>query len=241
MSFMMQDSGGRYRRRAAEGRRRVLMFLIVIGATAALSYWWGTENVLSHEEAYKQQAIKLREEKDKLEKTLTSLSSDMQSTQVRYQKLEEKYRQDTPTGAYKQLMDVIKKQLGSGIKAERLILAIDSSRPPRNCSDPVSKRFVIKTPVYSGPHGNVTFANGTITVTGQGEPAVSSTGSAEAWYDPGKPVSITFIETGGKETVKEGLLPIRHSMVIANKEYRFTVAAGERSFISVTSDACDYP
>src|SRR5690606_4668415 len=107
--------------------------------------------------------------------------------------------------------------------------------------EPQAKRFVVKTPVYSGPHGTVSFGNGAITVTGEGEPAVSAAGEAEAWYDPGKPVKITFIEIGGKQTVKEGLLPIQHSMVLGNKEYRFTVAAGERSFISVTSDSCDYP
>ena len=46
---------------------------------------------------------------------------------------------------------------------------------------------------------------------------------------------------GGKQTVKESLLPIQQSLVVGNKEYRFTVAAGERSFMSVTSDSCDYP
>ncbi len=238
---MMQDSGGRYRQRAVERRRRVTLFLIVIGTLCGLSYWWGGENVRSSEVAYKQQAIKLQGERGELEQTLTSLRSEVQSTQVRYQQLEAKYQQEVPTGVFKQLTDIVKKQLDSGIKPERLSFVIESARPPKNCSEPVSKRFVMQTPVYSGPHGNVAFGNGTITVTGQGEPAVGQNGHAEAWYDPGKPVSISFIQIGGKETVKKGLLPIQHSMVIANKEYRFTVAAGERSFISVTSDSCDSP
>lgn len=238
---MMQDSGGRYRRRAAEQRRRMLFFLIILGSISGLSYWWGTESVRSSEVAYKQQAIKLREEKDKLEQGVTSLRSDIQSTQVRYQQLEAKYNQEVPTGVFKQLADELRRQLTAGIRPDRLSSVISSVRPPRNCSEPTSKRFVIKTLVYSGPHGSVSFGNGLIIVTGQGESAVSFTGSAEAWYDPGKPVSISFILTGGKETVKAGLLPIQYSTVIANKEYRFTVAAGERSFISVTSDSCDYP
>jgi cell division protein FtsB len=241
MSFIMNDPGGRYRRRAEEGRRRLVLALIVIIALGGVSYWRGAENVRSSESAYQQQAIKLQEERGGLEQTITSLRSEIQSTQVRYQQLEAKYEQDVPTGALKQLTDIVKKQLNSGIDAERLSSAINSARPPKNCSEPAVKRFVIRTPVYSGPHGNVVFGNGMITVTGVGISAVSPTGSPEAWYDSGKPVSISFIQTGGKGTVKTGLLPIHHSMVIANKEYRFTVAAGERSFISVTSDSCDYP
>jgi hypothetical protein len=241
MNLVTQDPGGRYRRRAEEGRRRFILFLLVVGILSSIAYWRGAENVRSDGSAHQQQSIKLQEEREGLEQTITSLRSELQSTQVRYQQLEEQYKQDVPAGPLKQLTGLVKKQLDSGINAERLSSAINSARPPKNCNPPAVKRFVIKTPVYSGPHGTVSFANGTITVTGQGEPAVGSTGSPEAWYDPGKPVSISFIQTGGKETVKKGLLPIQHSIVIANKEYRFTVAAGERSFISVTSDTCDYP
>jgi cell division protein FtsB len=241
MSFISHDPGGRYRRRAEEGRRRFILYASVIGVLCSIAYWRGAESVLSSESAYQQQAMKLQGERAGLEQTITSLRSEVQSTQVRYQQLEAKYAQEVPTGALKQLTDLVKKQLDSGIEAERLTSAINAARPPKNCSEPAVKRFVIKTPVYSGPHGSVSFANGTITVTGQGESAVSPAGSPEAWYDPGKPVSISFILTGGKETVKNGLLPIHHSLVIANKEYRFTVAAGEHSFITVTSDSCDYP
>ncbi len=236
---MSQDPGGRYRRRAAETRRRVVLFFVVLGTLCGFAYWWGGENVRSGETAYKQQAEKLQTERDTLEQTITSLRSDVQSTQVRYEQLSAKYQQDAPTGTLKQLTEMVKKQLDSGIQPERLMSVIQSVRPPKNCIPPVTKRFVMQTPVYKGPHGNVTFGNGIITVSGEGEPAVSQTGSAEAWYDPGKPVSITFVQTGGKELVKKGLLPIEYSTVIANKEYRFTVAAGERSFISVTSDSCD--
>lgn len=238
---MMQDSGGRYRRRAAEARRRAFLFTLFIGTLCGISYWWGAENVRSSEVAYKQQAMKLQEERSGLEQMITSLRSEVQSTQVRYQQLEAKYLQEVPTGVFKQLTDIVKKRLDSGIKPERLAFVIESARPPKNCTEPATKRFVMQTPVYSGPHGNVAFGNGAITITGQGTSAVSPAGNAEAWYDPGKPVSITFTQIGGKETVKTGLLPIQHSMVIANKEYRFTVAAGERSFISVTSDSCDSP
>lgn len=239
MGFISQDPGGRYRKRAAEARRRALTFIVVIGIFGGTTYWLGSENVRSGEAAYKQQAQKLQEEKDALEQKMTSLQSDVQSTQVRYAQLEAKYQQDAPTGEFKLLTDQVKKQLDAGIKPERLMSVIESVRPPKNCTTPMTKRFVMQTPVYKGPHGNVTFGNGLITVSGEGEPAVSQSGSAEAWYDPGKPVTISFVQIGGKEIDKKGLLPIEYSTVISNKEYRFTVAAGERSFISVTSDTCD--
>lgn len=212
---------------------------IIIGGFCAMAYWSGAGNTRSNEVAYKQQALKLQAEKEELEKLVTSLRSDIQSTQVRYQQMDARYQEEVPTGDFKVLTDIIKKQLKAGVKPERLQSLLQSARPPKNCTEPLTKRFVMQTPVYKGPHGNVVFGNGAITVTGQGEPAVSGSGHAEAWYDPGKPVTITFTMTGGKEVVKTGLLPIQYAVVIDSKEYRFTVAEGERSFISVTSDSCD--
>lgn len=233
--------GGGYRRQAAERRRKAAVVVGVASVICALSYWWGGEVVCSNEAAYKEQARRLEAERGQLEQTITTLKSQVQSGEVRYRQLEERFNAEIPQNEFKRLTDLVKKQLDGGIKAERLATVIQAARPPRNCSEPQSKRFVVKTPVYAGPHGTVAFGNGMITVGGEGASAVSGGGSAEAWYDPGKPVKIIFTEIGGKETVKEGLLPVQHAMVVGNKEYRFTVAAGERSFISVTSDTCDYP
>lgn len=230
-----------HRRQLAERRRKIIVVLFMVFLLSGFSYWWGGEVVRSSEVAYKQQAIKLEEERAQLEQTITSLKSEVQSTQIRYQQLEEKYMAEVPQGSFRQIVDRVKKQLDAGIKPERLMFVIESARPPKNCSEPQTKRFVVKTPVYSGPLGTVAFGNGAITVTGEGVSAVSAAGGPEAWYDPGKSVKIKFIEIGGKETLKEGLLPIQHAMVLGNKEYRFTIAAGERSFIAVTSDSCDYP
>lgn len=242
MNFSMYEFGSSSsRRRAAEKRRKSIVTAVGLTLLCGFFFWWGGENVRSSEVAYKQQAIELRKEREKLEETITNLKSEVQSTAIRYQQLEAKYQAEVPQGDFKMLTDLVKKRLDAGIKPARLSFIIDQASPPKNCTAAAAKRFVVKTPVYSGPHGTVAFGNGAITVTGEGKSAIGSTGSPEAWYDPGKPVSIKFIEIGGKETVKEGLLPIQHAMVLGNKEYRFTVAAGERSFISVTSDSCDYP
>lgn len=241
MNFMMYESGAGSRRRQAERRRKIIFRAIVFALICAFFFWWGGENVRSSEVAYKTRAKQLESEREGLEEKITSLQSEVQSTTIRYQQLEAKYQQEVPQGAFKDLTDLVKKRLDAGIKPERLSFIIDQASPPKNCTAAQAKRFVVKTPVYSGPHGTVAFGNGAITVTGEGKSAIGSTGSPEAWYDPGKPVTVKFIELGGKETVKDGLLPIQHSMVVGNKEHRFTVAAGERSFITVTSDSCDYP
>ncbi|HRI75405.1 MAG: hypothetical protein H3C49_03245 [Alphaproteobacteria bacterium] len=243
MTFNMYGSGGvgRHRRQQQKARRKAMMVVIFLVALAGASFWWGAETERTSQQAFKEKARELEKQRAGLESMITNLRSEVQSTQVRYQQLETKYQQEVPQGEFKNLTDLVRKQLGAGIKPERLAFVIEAARPPKNCSEPSVKRFVVKTPVYNGPHGTVSFGNGVVTVTGEGEAATNSNSMPEAWYDPGKPVKIVFIEIGGKRTVKEGLLPVQHSLVIGNKEYRFTVAAGDRSFISVTSDNCDYP
>lgn len=243
MSFSSFGSsgGGRYRQQAKRRRRKMILILLFLGALAGTAFWWGGEMERSQQIAYKKEAQTLRKERGEMEKKITDLSSQVQATKIRYQQLEEKYQQEVPQGDFKNLTDMVKKQLNAGIKYERLAFIIESARPPRNCVNPQVKRFVVKTPVYNGPLGSVSFGNGAVTVTGEGLSAMNASGQPEAWYDPGKPVKIIFTEIGGKRTVKEGLLPIQHSLVVGNKEHRFTVAAGDRSFISVTSDNCDYP
>lgn len=237
----MGGFGGGYRKQKSEKRRKATMIFMMIATMCGLFYWWGGEVVRSGEVAYKQQAMKLQDERGQLEQTMTDLKSQVQSSDIRYQQLEARYNAEVPQGDFKRLADLVKAQLDGGIKPDRLAFVIESARPPRNCGDPQTKRFVVKTPVYSGPQGTVAFGNGAITVSGEGQSAVAAAGGPEAWYDPGKPVRVVFTEIGGKDTVKESLLPIQHAMVIGSKEYRFTVAAGERSFITVTSDSCDYP
>lgn len=241
MSFPMYDPSGGYRRRAAEKKRRFFLIATFIISLAAGFYWLGGENVKSSEVAYKQQALRLQTEKEAIEKQLTDARVEVQSTQIRYKQLEDKYNLEVPTGPLKELTDILRQQLKDGMAPDRLAFVLRSARPPRNCSEPVQRRFVVRTSASSGPESAVSFANGAITITAQGEPAVSATSQPEAWFDPGKPVTVKFTQLGGQDTVKTQLLPIHHSMVLAGKENRFTVAIGARSFVAVTGDSCDYP
>ena len=238
---MIYDPGSRYRRRAAERKRKTMFLLIFLAILAGFSYWIGGQVVRSSEAAYKQQAMKLQTEKKNLETRLTDLDARLQTLKMEYGKLEARYQQEVPTGPLKELADLTRQQLKDGIAKDRLEFVIRSARPPRNCTDPETKRFVVSTPYYRGPDSFVAFVNKTITITGEGAAAVANNGNPQAWYDPGKPVKISFTGLGGKNVVKEGLLPLHYSMVVGDKEHRFTISKGQRSFIDVTSDSCDYP
>jgi hypothetical protein len=242
MSFAFHSMrGGRNRRKKGEQWRNIVLITAGLALLSGLFYFLGGENVRSTDAAYKQQAIKLQEERDALEQTIISLRRDVKSSQMRYEKMEERLKKEVPEGDLKMLVDILRRQLEAGIKPERLGSLLEATLPPKNCTQPQMKRFVVKTPVYSGSHASVSFGGGAIVVSGEGESAIGASGTKEAWYDPGKPVKLIFSLVGGKEVVKEGLLPIQYSTVVGNREYRFTVAAGDRSFIAVTSDNCDYP
>src|SRR5882724_6087256 len=103
--------GGGYRRQAAEKRRKIMAVSFVAVALCGVSYWWGGEVVRSSEVAYKQQAMKLQDERGQLEKTITDLKSQVQSSEVRYQQISARYQAEVPQGEFKRLADLVKKQL----------------------------------------------------------------------------------------------------------------------------------
>ena len=105
---------------------------------------------------------------------------------------------------------------------------------------PKNKRFVINTPAYSGPASLASVAEGKMKVGGKGISARNNKNQPEAWYDPSKRVEVFFVN-GDKREVKKGVLPLRYSTVVGNREYRFTIERGARSFAKVIYDSCAYP
>ena len=124
---------------------------------------------------------------------------------------------------------------------QRLSFVIRSARPPSNCSDPITKRFVVSTPAYQGADSTITIAEGKLRIKAAGASSRSKDGKPEAWYDPAKRLKISFTPLNGKPEHKNGIMPLQHSMVVGNREYRFNVSEGARSFAKITYDSCDYP
>ncbi|MDH5723373.1 MAG: hypothetical protein OEY94_08650 [Alphaproteobacteria bacterium] len=241
MSVYSYDPGHRYRKRAAKRMMSMIMFILVFFTIFAAGYWFGGL-------ASQRDIIVLKQEKDAAEKQymqtqseMTKMRSDVQTANMRLEQMQKNYKEVLGDGTMQELVEMVKRQLDEGIDSDRLRSVILSARPPQNCSKPESRRFIISTPVYNGPESNVTVKSGDITISGSGESVINSKDQSEAWYDPGKKVLIKFATNDGREEIKEGVLPLHHSVVIGSKEYRFTIAKGAQSFVKVTYDNCDYP
>ena len=153
----------------------------------------------------------------------------------------ESMRQQIPSGDAAELLDQLQAQLAAGVAPERLAVLIEAAGLGDACrSEPVTKRFMPRTPISTEPPSWVRFHD-RIIVTGQGESARNEAGLAEAWYDPARPVRLEFRTLDGGTTSVEGIVPFTHRMVVDGNEYRFSAVSGERRFLEVTAQACPLP
>lgn len=229
----------RYQDRAAQRLASALKMLAFVMVSIIIGFWLGKQFGAEQLIILKDSVETLEAERTDYQKQITDLTATAQTANVRYEQLQEEVESILPAGPMQDLVTLLREQLTKGTDPERLAFVIRSARPPTGCVDPESKRFVVATPANSGPKSVVQIAD-SINITGEGISAVNQSGNPEAWYDQAKKVSITF-ENGDQKEVKKGILPIRHSMVVEDKEYRFTVETGARSFAKVVFDSCDYP
>ena len=89
-----------------------------------------------------------------------------------------------------------------------------------------------------GPNTSVGFANGLVTVSGQGTAAKNAEGRVEAWVEPAEPVTVRFTQIGGRTAEAAGKLPLHHTLSVGPIEHRFSVMASARGFVQVTSERC---
>jgi len=237
-SYNPQD---RYRRRNSERMAGFMVVMAVLLIAFGLGFWLGGQHAGHQERSLKARNEALLTEREGLQDNITQARAEAQTAQMRYKQLQETYEDMLPEGPLRDLAALLKQQLDEGRSPERLEFLIRSARPPRNCSEPETKRFVVMSPAYDGPESQISLAEGSLIVKGKGRSAVNSTGQPEAWYDPSKKVTVEFIVDGELIKSKSGVMPLRHSVVVGNREYRLTVAEGARSFAKVTYDSCDYP
>lgn len=238
MSYNLHD---RYRRRSHERMMAFFMMLVIISFSFGLGFWVGGQVRDQQNKSLSSQVETLRAEKDRLQATATELRAEAQTALTRYEQLQSTYEEVLPEGPMRELALLLKQQLDEGRDPSRLAFLIRSARPPRNCTEPETKRFVVSTPAYQGPDSEITIADGALVIKGMGESAVNASGAPEAWYDPSKKIRIEFIGRDGGREKKEGIMPINHSIVVGNREYRLSVSEGARSFAKVSFDSCDYP
>lgn len=241
MTFSTYNPNERYRQRAARRTSNVIAFLFLFSIFGGIGYWGGGIGAQQQISILREEKRILLEENNKIQEEKIELRAEAQTANVRLEQLRATYEELLSDGPLRDLVTLVRQQIEQGIDVNRLESVILSARPPQNCSDADSKRFVVLTPVYKGPESRASIEGGIVSVFGSGVSAKSEDGKSEAWFDPAQPVEITFRTQTGKAEVKKGVLPIRNSVVVRDKEYRFTVSVGAKSFAKVTYDFCDYP
>ena len=215
------------------------LFLVIL--LFGIGFWFGKQNAGQQEKILAKRVKEMRTEAKEMEDALIAMRSEAQTATMRFEQLQTTYDEQLPEGPVRDLVELLRKQLDEGRDPERLAFLIRSARPPRNCSEIETRRFVVATPTNTGPQSKITVADGAITVSGNGASARNDKGQPEAWFDPARSVSVEFQPLGEKIETKKGVFPIHHSIVVGAREYRFTISDGARSFAKVTFDSCDYP
>ena len=240
MSLSNYNPHTRYKERSAQRLANALGLLAVILIAILIGFWLGKQYGAEQLITLKDEVHALTEERESLQDNVMELSATAQTANKRYEQLQEEVESILPAGPMQDLVTLVREQLKKGTDPERLAFVVRSARPPTGCVDPDSKRFVVSTPAYSGPKSTAVIADGAIEVYGTGSSARNEKGQPEAWYDPAKRVAISFKYNNKTET-KKGILPLRYSIVVNDREYRFTIEPGARSFAKATYDSCSYP
>ena len=232
----------RRRRQRRWGLVRVIVIVAAVSIIGGMAYEAGRA-------IGNQEAATMRERIEALSAQQEAVEAERRDLEVRLAESEQgradaeaRYKRDVPAGAAGKILALSREKLEAGIAEQRLISLLGMVKRERDCSnEPVTKRFIVTTPLASGQNNSVAFAKGLVTVTGLGESALSANGKPEAWFDPAQPVVLRFTDLNGEVTEASGRLPINQSLVVGDREYRFSVAVGKRGFVEVTGDSCSFP
>lgn len=227
-------------------RSRVFRWVLVLGALSALgavTYTSGSELAEREVRRLERDMAALTQQIDALKAQNAKLAGDNGAAILRLQDLQRRYDAEVPAGPALELLAAVNARLKEGVSPERIRFMLDAASQRQSCDGkPQTKRFIVQTQITSGANASVGFANSAITVTAQGESAVSQSGAPEAWFDPAKPVTLSFAALGGEKVQVSGTLPVHRSVVYNGDEYRFTATQAEtRGFVTVTADRCALP
>ena len=256
----MHDSGSRggttnamtlglYEERARRRQRfrwNILKWLLGLGLIGGASFAaYDTGVSLSEQElvALTQRLSEAEAKADEMQRATAHLRYNLENAEASMTEQQARYERDVPQGQIAELLALAQDKLRQGVEPERLAFLISAASNERDCDkEPVTKRFIVKTPLYRGANDWVGFAQSTITVTAVGNSALNEEGKAEAWFDPGQPITVSFTHIGGKTSRKTATLPFQHAIVVGEREHRFQVVASERQgFVEVAGDSCKFP
>jgi hypothetical protein len=235
--------GDSRRRRRHQTLGRTVRFLFGLFAVLGVGiYGYQVGISAGHARSAQLEADLMRFQRANLELRDRIAVTDERSEQAEaaLEEMRRRYAADIPSEEVADLLEQVRSQLGAGVAPERLALLIGAARLDGCQSAPVTKRFMPRTPISTGPRSFVRFDD-SITVTGEGESVRNEAGLPEAWYDPARPVRLEFRLLDGSSTSVEGIVPFTHQMVVDGKEYRFSAVQGDRRFLEMTAQACPLP
>jgi hypothetical protein len=243
MSLGLHESRQRRRRRFWWGISKWSLALLLVLAAGAYSYRFGAQLAERDVVRAQERVAELELEVSGLQQQSAGLATDLAKAREEIAAWQARYEREVPTGFVREMMQLVKQKLEAGAEQERLTFLVSAADKPRSCDgEPDTKRFIVTTELQSGGANDaISFGDRAITVTAVGAAARNAAGNLEAWYDPQKPVTMTFTQLGGETVTAEGTLPLHHSVVSGTSEYRFTALPGARGFLTVTADRCDYP
>lgn len=218
----------RRRRRIVGVLLRIAIFGAIVFAIGGYAWQTATEVMRKDVETLTARATELQNEVAQLKGELTE-----------HKAIQTQLAKQIPAKDELKILEAARLKIGEGVTAARLVQVVSAATAERHCDNaPTSKRLRVRT-TASGPEGTTaTFADNTITVSAEGVPLVNANGQTEAWFDPAKPVTLTFMHLNGASGRAQGALPLTHAIAVGGHEYRFQVQEGPRSFIVVTMDRC---
>jgi outer membrane murein-binding lipoprotein Lpp len=246
MSLDLSESRLRQRRRRRLATIKWTVLFVLFVALGILAYRSGLALAEQEVRQLSSEIGRLSQDVAALQGQRDGLQTELNAARLREQEWQQRYARDVPTGEAKRIFGLVQDRLAAGVASDRIAFVVRTVDNRDTCDGrPTTKRFIL--PLARGgadEDGNdsISWANGVIQITGTGQAATDGRGGPYGWYDPAKPVTIRFAQLGGRGvSAVEGKLPLHHSVVRGNSEWRFTIATGSRGFVTVTGDRCTYP
>lgn len=221
---------------------KVVAYAAFVVSVGLFSYQFAVERGKTREAARDEVVNTLNRQIADLQALATQNQQTARSAEAHVKDLEKRLAAEVPSGDKAKLYQQLVDRLNSGVTAERLSLVLAHTHMPTNCAAMDGKRITVNTPrSRSGPKATG-FANGLVLISAEGESSREKASGSEPAFDPAQPVRIKVIVSAtGKETLLNGVLPQRTSLVANGHEVRLAFSVGNRSAIEATAESCDFP
>jgi hypothetical protein len=230
------------RRQALLGTARLVAVALAIAGGALASYQIGRSQSGIERARFESDLSALQELNRLLSERAASAEQRAEAAITRAAKLQRSYDADVPQGQTRELLDLLQQRLKDGMPAARLEFLLREARVGRKCDPPSeTKRLLVHTSVTPTPAATAGFAKNQITVSVEGAPQRKPDGRTDPIFDPQQPVTLHLLRIGRDVAKAEGRLPLSHSLVLGDREFRFTVKAADKGQAELIAQVCDFP